>query len=110
MRSTIAFLFAIVIGAATALGVVSLIAVLSGCSADWNKPHPIIPEEGNPCGIDWHSCGGGLCCYVSDDCRPGGYCAFGGIQGPSWGSRPPDAGAGEYLQQTPSQIYRRRGY
>ena len=105
---TKAVLSAICLGAAAALGVVTLIVALDGC--DWNKPTPTTPEPGNPCGIDWHSCGNGLCCYVSDDCRPGGYCAFGGIQGPSWGSRPPDAGAGEYPQQTPQQIYRRRGY
>jgi hypothetical protein len=109
-RTPIAFLFAIAIGAAMALGVVTLIVVLDGCKPGWNDPLPIIPEANNPCGLDWHSCGNGKCCHDSDDCRPSGGCAFGGVPGPTWGSRPPDAGAGEYPQQTPQQIYRRRGY
>lgn len=111
-RDPIAVLFAIALGAASALLVILALVALDGCSADWNAPTPIVPELGNPCGLDWHSCGGGKCCYVSDECRPTGGCAFSGLQGPTWGAKTPDAGPvpAEYPQQTPSQIYRRRGY
>lgn len=109
----IAFLFAIVLGAAMALGVVSIFAVVAGCAADWNAPNPIVPEVGNPCGLDWHSCGNGKCCYDSDDCRPSGGCAFGGLLSPTWGATAPDAGAtvqhSEYPQQTPETIRWRQG-
>jgi hypothetical protein len=119
MKDPLYLLFAIAIGAASAIAVVMALVLLSSCSADWNAPHPIIPEQGNPCGLDWHSCGldwhscgNGRCCYDTDDCRPSGGCAFGGIQGPTWGARAPDAGPvpAEYPQQTPSEIYRRRRY
>ncbi|HMI85958.1 MAG TPA: hypothetical protein VK550_17795 [Polyangiaceae bacterium] len=109
-RDPIVVLYAIALGVVAALLVACAVVVLDGCTADWNAPNPIIPEKGNPCGLDWHSCNNGKCCHDSDDCRPSGGCAFGGVQGPAWGSRPPDAGAGEYPQQTPQQIYRRRGY
>jgi hypothetical protein len=109
-RDQIALLFAISLGVASALLVACAIAVLDGCSADWNAPRPIVAELGNPCGMDWHSCNNGKCCYDSDDCRPAGGCAFGGLQGPTWGAKIPDAGAEQYPQQTPGQIYRRRGY
>jgi hypothetical protein len=101
---------AILLGVAAALAVVTAIVFFSGCSADWNAPHPITPEPGNPCGIYWYSCGNDRCCYYTDDCRPSGGCAFGGVQGPSWGASLPDAGRREYPQQTPDEIRRRRGY
>jgi hypothetical protein len=104
-----ALLVAIAVGIAIALGVVTLIT-LAGCSAGWNDPKPIVPEPGNPCGYDWHSCGDGKCCYVTDDCRPGGYCAFGGVDGPTWGLAP-DAGPSlpaMYRGLTPDQVRRQQ--
>lgn len=89
----------------------AIFVVLSGCSAEWNKPHAEIPDPGNPClYVDWHSCGNGICCYVTDECRPGGYCAFGGLIGPTWGAVP-DAGPSPtalYHGLTPDQVRRQQ--
>lgn len=86
-----------------------VVAVFGGCSAGWNDPHQIVKEVGNPCGLDWHSCGNGRCCYDGDDCRPSGGCAWGGLDNPTtWGASK-DAGAAEYPQQTPEQVRRSRG-
>jgi hypothetical protein len=109
-RDPIAVMFAIALGAATALAVVCAVVVFGGCSADWNAPHPVTPDPDNPCGVYWYSCSPGKCCYYTDDCRPSGGCAFGGVQGPTWGATIPDAGRREYPQQTPEEIRRRRGY
>lgn len=74
-----------------------------------NEPRPIIPEPGNPCGYGWHSCGNGKCCDEGWDCRPAGYCAAGGEQGPTWGTSK-DGGAerkmtpGERRQLTPEEV------
>jgi hypothetical protein len=80
---------------------------IAGCKPGWNDPHPIIPEPGNPCGRDWYVCFD-VCCYQTDICRRGGYCAFGGLEPPTWGvSR--DAGAPASTQPayrglTPEQV------
>lgn len=110
-----ALLFAIFLGAASALAVVTSIVSLEACKPGWNDPHPVVAEPNNPCGVFWYSCGVAhdgkhRCCYYTDDCRPGGGCAFGGGPGPTWGSRAPDAGRRETPQMTPEEIRRRRGY
>lgn len=99
-----------------AVAAAAAITMTNGCSADWNAPSPIIPEPGNPCGRDWAACAHGVCCYASDICRPGQtaeqtYCAFGGIEGPSWGVAR-DAGPplpALYRALTPEQVQRQRG-
>ena len=99
----------IMIAVAIVAALLVVAGITSGCNADWNPPRPITPEPGNPCGLDWHSCGDGKCCYDTDVCRPGGYCAFGGLDNPTtWGASK-DGGAAEYNAQTPEQIRRARG-
>jgi len=71
----------IVLTIATTLGFISCVAAMSGCSPNWNDPIIPKPTPDNPCGHRWHSCGvreDGKhgCCYETDACRPGGYCAF----------------------------------
>jgi len=89
---------------------------MSGCKPGWNDPTPILKEEGNPCGTHWHSCkgigdGDGKCCPDDSECRPAGYCAYGGLQGPTWGASK-DGGAIERTtpQLTPSEVRRLEGW
>jgi hypothetical protein len=101
LQALIAIVFALVVAFA--------ITATSGCSSDWNRPLPVLKEEGNPCWLDWHSCGNGKCCHDSHDCRPNGGCAWGGLDNPtSWGAGR-DGGASQYPQQTPEQIRRSQG-
>jgi hypothetical protein len=80
---------------------------LNGCGPGWNDPHPVIPEPNNPCGRDWFVCFD-VCCYQTDICRRGGYCAFGGLEPPTWGAArdggTPDRGPAAYRGLTPEQI------
>lgn len=101
MNSRLVFFLHAVVGAAIQC------CILNSCKPGWNDPIPITPEPNNPCGFLWHSCGNGKCCHNGDDCRPAGYCAFGGIEGPTWGAAR-DAGPATYIQLTPEQI-RARG-
>jgi hypothetical protein len=72
-------------------------AAVSGCTADWNKPHSPAPRDGLPCGYSYHQCPSGGCCGNGFDCRPGGYCAFVGY------GAAPDGGDGLAPQLTPEQ-------
>ena len=100
-------IFALV--AAVAVSIWCFVVATAGCN---QTPTPIQPEPGNPCGVSWHSCGNGMCCEDDWDCRPGGYCAFGGTQGPTWGQSK-DGGPkhhkltpDERRQLTPEQVRR----
>jgi hypothetical protein len=91
---------------AVAFGLAGLTCgMVTGCKPGWNDPHPIVPEPGLPCGRLYYSCHD-VCCYHTDICRPGGYCAFGGLEPPTWGAGP-DAGKtaepGLYRGLTPEQ-------
>ena len=82
-----------------------MVATIHGCNADWNKPHAITPEPGLPCGRIYYVCED-VCCYHTDICRPGGYCAFGGLEGPTWGSSRDGGAAAEprlYRGLTPEE-------
>jgi hypothetical protein len=88
----------ILVAIACALGVVSCITLLEGCKPGWNDPVIPKPTPDNPCGYRWHSCGireNGKhgCCFETDVCRPGGFCAF---VGNSFGATPD--GGGETLR------------
>jgi len=102
MKDPVALLCAIAIAALSAVSVVTCVASMESCR--WNEPGPIVPEPGNPCGRDWHSCGGGTCCQDGWDCRPGGYCAWGGGEGPTWGAQRDGGPSTYYRQLTPEQV------
>ena len=89
----IGFVRAAMLGLVTALAVVLFIVVFEGCDASWNKPRPINPEPGLPCGRTYFECPTGGCCdLASETCGREGYacgpgdCCFVGGDGPSWGS------------------------
>jgi hypothetical protein len=87
-----------------AVASVAAIAALDGCRPGWNDPTPIIKESGNPCGLDWHSCHNGKCCADDSECRPNGGCAWGGLQGPTWGSVRDGGGERARPQLTPEEV------
>jgi hypothetical protein len=92
----------ILIAIACALCVAAVIST-SGCKPGWNDPPPITPEPGMPCGRRHYVCHD-VCCYETDICRPGGYCVFGGNEGPTWGASRDGGPEPGYRGLTPDQV------
>ena len=95
-RDVKGLLLTIAIAVISAIFVVACITFLDGCDASWNKPRPITPEPGLPCGRTYFECPSGGCCdLASETCGREGYacgpgdCCFVGGDGPRWGSRAP---------------------
>ena len=79
--------------------VMALVASLGACG--WDKPLPVTPQAGYPCGVTGADCGDSMCCAQNEvcggtafaGCPAGECCDVGGEYGakrerPQWAARP----------------------